>query len=167
MAALALIAFGSPDPFNFKDAFMTIKTRSSKASTVTEDQAEQPKRKTITRTNKSSKSNTASSEVVSEPTAIIEESSVANAAATPTIAANPGVVLEGLDQPVTGRSVFAVRTLGTAVSVESVFIKEDGDALRLPAVFPDRQYALSQIDELRQIVSQHFDELEKQLSNPN
>ncbi len=160
MVARAPIVFGSRDPFNFKDAFMTIKTRSSKTSAVTENQplaakAAQPKRKTITR--KSSKSNKAGSEVVVEPTSLAQESSVVNS----------GVVLEGLDQPVTGRSVFAVRALGTAVSVESVFIKEDGDVLRLPAVFPDRQYALSQIDELRQIVDQHFDELEKQRSNLN
>jgi uncharacterized lipoprotein NlpE involved in copper resistance len=132
---------------------MTIKTRTSKLSTATEEQklAFKPKRKTI------SDVNNAGNEVVSEAALLANESS----------AANPGVVLEGLDQPVTGRSVFAVRILGNAVSVESVFIKEDGNALRLPAVFPDRQYALSQIDELRQIVSQHFDRLEKQLSNPN
>lgn len=139
---------------------MTIKTRSSKASKVTEDQemAAKPKRKMIARTNNPNKAN---SDLVGESTGIIEEPSTATTVAT------PGIVLEGLDTPVTGRSVFAVRILGNAVSVESVFIKEDGDALRLPAVFPDRQYALSQIDELRQIVSQHFDELEKQLSNPN
>jgi uncharacterized lipoprotein NlpE involved in copper resistance len=132
---------------------MTIKTRTSKLSTATEEQklAFKPKRKTI------SDVNNAGNEVVSEAALLANESS----------AANPGVVLEGLDQPVTGRSVFAVRILGNAVSVESVFVKEDGNALRLPAVFPDRQYALSQIDELRQIVSQHFDRLEKQLSNPN
>lgn len=141
---------------------MTIKTRVSKTSAVNEDQplaakAAQPKRKTITRNNKPNKT---SGELVGESAPIIEESSVATTATS-------GVVLEGLDQPVTGRSVFAVRALGTAVSVETVFIKEDGDVLRLPAVFPDRQYALSQIDELRQIVDHHFDELEKQPSNPN
>ena len=158
MVARAPIVFGSRDPFNFKDAFMTIKTRSSKTSAVTADQVEkaaQPERKTITR--KSSKSNKVSTDAVVEPTSLVQES----------YAMNSGVALEGLDQSVTGRSVFAVRTLGAAVSVESVFIKEDGDVLRLPAVFPDRQYALSQIDELRLIVDQHFDELEKQLSNPN
>lgn len=166
MVALAPIAFGSLDPFNFKDALMTIKTRTSKAPTLPDDQsleaqAIKPKRKTITRTNNPNK---ASSEVVEGSTGIIEEPSMETPA---TAAAAPGIVVEGLDTPVTGRSVFAVRILGNVVSVESVFIKEDGDALRLPAVFPDRQYALSQIDELRQIVSQHFDELEKQLSNLN
>ena len=65
------------------------------------------------------------------------------------------------DQPITGRGVFAVRTLGDAVSVEAAFLAEDGNVLRLPAVFPTREYALGQIDELRQIVSQHFDQLGK------
>lgn len=65
------------------------------------------------------------------------------------------------DQPITGRGVFAVRTLGDAVSVEAAFLAEDGNVLRLPAVFPNREYALGQIDELRQIVNQHFDQLGK------
>ena len=75
-----------------------------------------------------------------------------------------GVALEGLDRPVTGRGVFAVRTLGNAVAVESAFLEENGNALRLPAVFPTRQYALEQIDELRNIVNAHFDDLDKALN---
>lgn len=72
---------------------------------------------------------------------------------------NPQVSIEGLERPVTGRSVFAVRTLGNAVSVESVFIEEGGNVLRLPAVFPNHQYAMEQIDELRKIVIQHFEQM--------
>lgn len=71
-----------------------------------------------------------------------------------------GVELEGLDRPVTGRGVFAVRTMGNAVSVESAFLEENGNVLHLPAVFPNREYALQQIDELRQIVNQFFAQLE-------
>lgn len=63
-------------------------------------------------------------------------------------------------QSITGRGVFAVRTLGNAVSVESAFLVEDGNILRLPAVFPNREYAMAQVDELRQILNQHFDELD-------
>lgn len=63
-------------------------------------------------------------------------------------------------QSITGRGVFAVRTLGNAVSVESAFLVEDGNILRLPAVFPNREYAMSQVDELRQILNHHFDELD-------
>jgi hypothetical protein len=67
----------------------------------------------------------------------------------------------GASQPITGRGVFAVRTLGAAVSVEAAFLAEDGNVLRLPAVFPNRQYAIEQIDELRDLVNRHFDELDK------
>jgi hypothetical protein len=67
----------------------------------------------------------------------------------------------GASQPITGRGVFAVRTLGAAVSVEAAFLAEDGNVLRLPAVFPNRQYAIEQIDELRALVNRHFDELDQ------
>lgn len=67
----------------------------------------------------------------------------------------------GASQPITGRGVFAVRTLGAAVSVEAAFLAEDGNVLRLPAVFPNRQYAIEQIDELRALVNRHFDDLDK------
>ena len=70
---------------------------------------------------------------------------------------------EGFDpnQPITGRGIFAVRTMGDAVSVEAAFLAQDGNVVRMPAVFPNREYALAQIDELRQIVNRHFDELEQ------
>ena len=73
-----------------------------------------------------------------------------------------GIQLEGLDRPVTGRGVFAVRTLGNAVSVEAAFLEESGNVLRLPAVFPNREYAQAQLEELWQLVNQHFDQLAEQ-----
>jgi hypothetical protein len=116
---------------------MTIKTRSSKASKVTEDQ-----------------------NLAGKPTG--NNSSPVQEVFTDNIKNIPDGNIS-----ITGRGIFAVRILGNAVSVQSAFIKEDGEVLSLPAVFPDRQYALSQIDELRQIVNQHFDELDKQLSSLN
>ena len=74
---------------------------------------------------------------------------------------NQAVEDTGASQPITGRGVFAVRTLGEAVSVEAAFLAEDGNVLRLPAVFPNRQYAIEQIDELRALVNRHFDELDQ------
>ncbi|MBU3564167.1 hypothetical protein [Polynucleobacter sp. Tro8-14-1] len=74
---------------------------------------------------------------------------------------NQAVEDAGATQPITGRGVFAVRTLGEAVSVEAAFLAEDGNVLRLPAVFPNRQYAIEQIDELRALVNRHFDELDQ------
>ncbi|BDT79163.1 hypothetical protein [Polynucleobacter yangtzensis] len=74
---------------------------------------------------------------------------------------NQAVEEAGASQPITGRGVFAVRTLGAAVSVEAAFLAEDGNVLRLPAVFPNRQYAIEQIDELRALVNRHFDDLDQ------
>ena len=74
---------------------------------------------------------------------------------------NQAVEDAGASQPITGRGVFAVRTLGAAVSVEAAFLAEDGNVLRLPAVFPNRQYAIEQIDELRALVNRHFDDLDQ------
>lgn len=121
---------------------MTIKTRTETKST-----------KTLTRARKPA----------ADKVADAKQQDIVDAAETQTAAtAQPqGVALEGLDQPVTGRGVFAVRTLGNAVSVEAAFLAEDGNVLRLPAVFPNREYALAQLEELWQLVNRHFDELEQ------
>lgn len=134
---------------------MTIKTRAPEATI--KPVTEKPKRKTAVRVSKSeSKKKTLAQ---AEPTNAVAEPQLDNAKSE--------VFLEGIDRPVTGRSVFAVRTLGNTVSVESAFVEEGGNVLRLPAVFPDRQYAMAQIDELRQIVNDHFDELDTSTQRPN
>lgn len=84
---------------------------------------------------------------------------------TPANEPTQSVEMSGADKPITGRGVFAVRTLGEAVSVEAAFLAEDGNVLRLPAVFPNREYALQQIDELRDIVARHFNEISNLNSN--
>jgi hypothetical protein len=50
---------------------------------------------------------------------------------------------------ITGRGLFVVHILENAVSVESAFLADDGKILRMPAVFPNREYALEQVEELR------------------
>ena len=126
---------------------MTIKTRASaKAEAATKTT------KTFSRTRKVDAEQIAQAKQAD----IIDTSVEAQAAPTAEQDA-PGVMLEGLDRPVTGRGVFAVRTLGNAVSVESAFLEENGNILRLPAVFPNREYALAQVEELRTIINQHFD----------
>lgn len=125
---------------------MTIKTRSSAAADAAADKT---KRKTLSRARKPSE----------EQVLAVKQGDVQDVSSLEVSAPGQGVALEGLDRPVTGRGVFAVRTLGTAVSVESAFLEENGNVLRLPAVFPNREYAMAQIDELRQIVNQHFDQL--------
>lgn len=57
---------------------------------------------------------------------------------------------------VTGRSIFIVETIPAGISVQTSFMTEDGKFLQMPAVFPDAQYAIAQIDELRNLVLQHF-----------
>lgn len=124
--------------------------------------------KTMTKTAPKTASKTTAKEV-SKPMAktVLGEPTVSTA---PLQAINEGAQMTqsnqatedaGASQPITGRGVFAVRTLGAAVSVEAAFLAEDGNVLRLPAVFPNRQYAIEQIDELRDLVNRHFDELDK------
>jgi len=59
-------------------------------------------------------------------------------------------------QSITGRSVFLVETVAAGVSVRTLFMTEDQKLMEMPAVFPELGYALSQIDELRHAVMQHF-----------
>lgn len=62
--------------------------------------------------------------------------------------------------PLTGRGVFLVTVADQAVLVEGAFLEDKGQVLKMPAVFANREYALEQIDELRQIVIKRFEELE-------
>jgi len=55
-----------------------------------------------------------------------------------------------------GRAVFVVETTEAGIAVQTAFVSDDNRLFRAPAVFPDLGYALSQIDELRALVIQHF-----------
>lgn len=55
-----------------------------------------------------------------------------------------------------GRSIFLVETTTSGISVQTSFMTEDGKLLQMPAIFPDVQYAFAQIDELKNLVAQHF-----------
>ena len=67
---------------------------------------------------------------------------------------------ENLSNPETssikGRSVFSLEMTAQGVMVQTAFLTEDGQVLQMPAVFPTVDYAHSQIDELRRLVSEHF-----------
>jgi len=58
----------------------------------------------------------------------------------------------------TGRSVFLVETSTAGIIVQTALMTNDGQLLRAPAVFPDIEYAFTQIDELKRLVSRHFSE---------
>jgi len=57
---------------------------------------------------------------------------------------------------ITGRSVFVVNTTPAGVTVQTVFMTDEGKLINMPAVFPDVGYAFEQIDELKRLVSKHF-----------
>ena len=63
---------------------------------------------------------------------------------------------ESGEQKLNGRSVFAVETTAGGIMVRTAFMTDDQRLLAMPAMFPNLNYALQQIDELRQLVSQHF-----------
>lgn len=134
---------------------MTIKTRTSSKT------AAKPVKKVIAKPVKKVTAKAVPTKTVAKKKITKREEVMKLEAEQVTEAQSQGQAAPQNDQPITGRGVFAVRTLGDAVSVEAAFLAEDGNVLRLPAVFPNREYALQQIDELRQIVNKHFDDLGK------
>lgn len=138
---------------------MTIKTRKATTPETITPATEQPQRTILTRAGRKPLANK-----VAAATPIDTADAVSDVAPPQAVAPAPqgaqAVGLEGLEHPITGRGVFAVRAIGTAVSVEAAFLAEDGQVLRLPAVFPNREYAQSQLEELWQLVNRYFDELE-------
>jgi hypothetical protein len=85
----------------------------------------------------------APTEVVAAP--VVNES--ATAEVTPTAE----------QQPISGRAVFAVSRVDVGIAVHTAFLAEDGRLLQMPAVFPNLEYGLQQIDEMRQMVIQQFE----------
>jgi hypothetical protein len=69
------------------------------------------------------------------------------------------------EQPLSGRSCFSVNRVDIGVSVETVFLTEGGELIRLPGVFPNREYAHEQIRALMKLVDEKFDEMAHQDSS--
>ena len=57
-----------------------------------------------------------------------------------------------------GRSVFIIEATGKGILVQTSFEAEDGRLLEMPAIFPNIEYALAQIDEMRRLVVSKFSE---------
>jgi hypothetical protein len=57
-----------------------------------------------------------------------------------------------------GRSIFIIETTGKGILVQTSFETEDGRLLEMPAIFPNIEYALAQIDEMRRLVVSKFSE---------
>lgn len=60
------------------------------------------------------------------------------------------------EQAIKGRSVFLVETTPAGIAVQTALLTEDGKLLNAPAIFPDVEYAFSQVDELKRLISAHF-----------
>ena len=54
------------------------------------------------------------------------------------------------------RAVDAGAHLEVGVAVQTAFLADDGRLLQMPAVFPNLEYALQQVDEMRQMVINQF-----------
>jgi len=65
---------------------------------------------------------------------------------------------ENQKDSIQGRSIFIVETTASGISVQTGFLAEDGRLMQMPAIFPTQEYALSQLDELRQLIVKHFTE---------
>jgi len=59
-------------------------------------------------------------------------------------------------QPIQGRSVFIVESTENGIAVQTSFMAEDGRLLQMACLFPDIEYALAQIDEMRRLVLFNF-----------
>lgn len=75
---------------------------------------------------------------------------------TTTVSATDAPSQDAGSTTVQGRSVFVVETTAGGIAVQTTFLTEQGQMLQMPAIFPNLDYALSQIDELRRLVSMHF-----------
>ena len=65
-----------------------------------------------------------------------------------------------IERQVQGRGAFIVELTAVGVAVASTILTDDGQALAMPAVFPNVEYALSQIDEMRSLVIRYFEQAE-------
>jgi hypothetical protein len=60
------------------------------------------------------------------------------------------------EQVIKGRSVFLVETTQAGIAVQTALLMEDGKLMNAPAIFPDVEYAFTQVDELKRLISAHF-----------
>lgn len=113
----------------FKTSVITTVQTSTKAATKTA-----VKKATKTASKTATKANTYTNKTVSD-------------AAVPTD--NQKVTLRG-------RSVFLVQTTAAGVTVRTAWMSEDKKLMDMPAVFPDVNYAINLIDDLKRQVLKHF-----------
>lgn len=65
------------------------------------------------------------------------------------------------NQTITGRGAFVIKTVAGGVAVGARLLQEDNSQLEIDgkpmdAIFPNLDYALAQIDQMRRVVIEHF-----------
>ena len=68
------------------------------------------------------------------------------------------ISLKNREIPVQGRGAFLSEINASGVVVSTVFLADDGRVFSSPAVFPNVQYAIEQIDDLKRLVIKQFDQ---------
>jgi len=66
---------------------------------------------------------------------------------------------EAEENSIKGRSIFIIEITGKGILVQTSFEVEDGRLIEMPAIFPNIEYALAQIDEMRRLVVSKFSEV--------
>ena len=69
----------------------------------------------------------------------------------------PSTTAAGGEVTLRGRSVFVVQTTKAGVVVRSAWMSEDKTLKEMPAVFPNAEYAVNVLDDLKRQVLQHFE----------
>lgn len=67
-------------------------------------------------------------------------------------------MLDAEEDSIVGRSIFIIEITGKGILVQTSFETMDGRLLEMPAIFPNIEYALAQIDEMRRLVVSKFSE---------
>ena len=67
-------------------------------------------------------------------------------------------MLDAEEDSIVGRSIFIIEITGKGILVQTSFETMDDRLLEMPAIFPNIEYALAQIDEMRRLVVSKFSE---------
>lgn len=69
------------------------------------------------------------------------------------------IKLEGGDVALAGRAVFVVESTSAGVAIRTALLTIEGQIIPMVGIFPDRDYALEQIEQLKGLVVAHFEQM--------
>ena len=120
------------------------KTATKTASKATSKTATKTATKTVTKP------------VTKTPTKRVTNQTTDAASSAPAGTAGSANQEQGKSLTLRGRSVFLVQTTSAGVTVRTAWMSEDKSLRDMPAVFPDVNYAINLLDDLKQQVLKHF-----------